>query len=73
MARTITDEVKGTAVASARAAKGLAGEIINKELEVIERLAAVLDDRETEVRLKFENLSINGDTAIAVSFLKKKK
>ena len=72
MAKNIADEVKDTAVAGARAAKGLAGQIIDKELEVIERLAAVLDDRETEVRLKFENLSINGDTAIAVTFLKKK-
>ena len=37
------------------------------------RLAALMDDRESEVRLKFDNLTINGDIAVAASFLKRKK
>ena len=68
----IITEVKDTAIEGAKAAKGLAGEIINKELEVMERLAAVLEDRESEVRLKFDNLTLNGDIALTASILKKR-
>ena len=72
MPEGVVDNVKDTAVKSVKIGKGIAGEIINKELEVIERLAALADDREVECRLKFENLTINGDTALSISFLKKK-
>lgn len=64
-------EVKETAMKGALAAKGLVGEITNKEMEVIEKLATIVGDRETEIRLKFDNLTLNGDAVIAISVLKK--
>ena len=68
----ITDDVKKTAMEGVNTAKELASEIVNKELEVVERLAQILDDKEVEFRLKFENLTINGNIALSGSFLKKR-
>jgi len=69
----IKEDVKETAKEGIQMAGKMADAIAERPIKVIERLVAALDNRETELRLNFENLTLNGGIALSWSLLQKKE
>lgn len=55
------------------AAGDVAGKAAEKAAEVTGQFMKIFEDHETELRLRFDNLTLNGDVALSFSLFKENK
>lgn len=67
--KEIVENVKG----SVKTVTGLAGTFIEKVPEELGNLIKLLEDRNTELRLRFDQLTLDGDIALSLTLFKKEE
>ena len=65
------DEVKDSVKDGVKTVVGMAQSMIEVVPEELDKLVKLLEDRNTEIRLKFEHLTLDGDIALSMALFKK--
>lgn len=65
------DDIKENVREGMKTVVGVASNMVERVPEDLEKMIRLLEDRNTEIRLKFDEVTLNGDIALSLSLFKK--